>query len=69
MKLSNRHSNTYVGCLMSMFSQETYLNKEICASSAKDSKPSDTKVTVVILITIAHWFDYSWIMLICEEKR
>ena len=29
MKLSNRNSNTYVGCLMSMFSQETYLNKEI----------------------------------------
>ena len=29
MKLSNRNSNTYVGCLVSMFSQETYLNKEI----------------------------------------
>ena len=29
MKLSNRNSNTYVGCLVSMFWQEIYLNKEI----------------------------------------
>ena len=29
MKLSNRNSNTYVGCLISMFWQETYLDKEI----------------------------------------
>ena len=29
MKLCNRNSNTYVGCLVSMFWQETYLNKEI----------------------------------------
>ena len=28
MKLSNRNSNTYVGCLVSTFWQETYLNKE-----------------------------------------
>ena len=29
MKLADRNSNTYVGCLVSMFWQETYLNKEI----------------------------------------
>ena len=40
--------------LSTMFVLIFSLMATFCASSAKDNKPSDTKVTVFILITIAH---------------
>ena len=68
MKLSNRNSNTYVGCLVSMFSQETYLNKEILWFSSLIAECWYVQCTKLssflwLYLNYAFWFNVSFYFL------
>ena len=69
MKLSNRNSNTYVGCLVSMFWQEIYLNKEILWFSPLSRVLVCTSVYEAfffflwLYLNYAFWFNVSFYLL------
>ena len=69
MKLSNRNSYTYLDCLVSMFWQETYLNKEILWFSPLSRVLVCTSVYEAfffflwLYLNYAFWFNVSFYLL------
>ena len=67
MKLSNRNSYTYLDCLVSMFWQETYLNKEILWFSPLSRVLVRTVYEVSsflwLYLNYAFWFSVSFYLL------